>query len=39
MSASTIGTTGATHIAFPGMADYVASKAAIAAYIGPFSIH
>ena len=27
-----IGTTGATHIAFPGMADYVASKAAIAAY-------
>ena len=27
-----IGTTGATHIAFPGVADYVASKAAIAAY-------
>jgi 3-oxoacyl-[acyl-carrier protein] reductase len=28
----TIGTTGATHIAFPGLADYVASKAAVAAY-------
>lgn len=27
-----IGTTGATRIAFPGMADYVASKAAVAAY-------
>ncbi|UUX94569.1 SDR family NAD(P)-dependent oxidoreductase [Aquabacterium sp. J223] len=27
-----IGTTGATHIAFPGVADYVASKAAVAAY-------
>ena len=27
-----IGTTGATHIAFPGLADYVASKAAVAAY-------
>ena len=27
-----IGTTGATHIPFPGLADYVASKAAVAAY-------
>lgn len=27
-----IGTTGATRIAFPGVADYVASKAAVAAY-------
>jgi 3-oxoacyl-[acyl-carrier protein] reductase len=27
-----LGTTGATHIAFPGVADYVASKAAVAAY-------
>lgn len=27
-----IGTTGATHIPFPGVADYVASKAAVAAY-------
>jgi 3-oxoacyl-[acyl-carrier protein] reductase len=27
-----IGTTGATHVPFPGLADYVASKAAVAAY-------
>ncbi|MDZ5455676.1 SDR family NAD(P)-dependent oxidoreductase [Azohydromonas lata] len=27
-----IGTTGATHIPFPGVSDYVASKAAVAAY-------
>ncbi|MEG9438525.1 SDR family oxidoreductase [Edaphobacter sp. HDX4] len=28
----TIGTTGATQIAFPGLADYVGGKAAVAAY-------